>query len=159
MLSDLVEYINQTQFDVKFEDFINNIRINKNFIINLGKKAVSNYVFELFQSFMLCTKHPGFHEEREWRIIYIPRYKKSDHIMSCVHSIGGVPQPICKIPLADIPNEGLIGIEIPSLINRLIIGPTQYPRVIKDAFIELLKSKDVKDAENKVIISDIPLRN
>lgn len=33
---------------------------------------VAHYVFALIKFFALKFKHDGFHEEREWRIIYMP---------------------------------------------------------------------------------------
>jgi hypothetical protein len=72
--------------------------------------------------------------------------------------IGGIPQPIYKIPLKDIPEEGFVGAEIPALIERIIIGPTQFPLVTYEAFVELLSKAGVAEAQKKVFISDIPLR-
>jgi hypothetical protein len=49
-------------------------------------------------------------------------------------------------------------IEIPSLINRIIIGPTQYPWAMWKAFVTLLSEAGVENAASKVFTSDIPLR-
>jgi hypothetical protein len=68
-----------------------------------------------------------------------------------------VPQPIYKIPLKDIPEIGFFG-SIPSLINRVIIGPTEYPLALSEAFVQLLEEAGVQEAASKVCVSDIPLR-
>ena len=48
--------------------------------------------------------------------------------------------------------------EFSDLIDKVIIGPTQYPVVLYDAFeIALLKS-GVEDISNRIVVSDIPLR-
>jgi hypothetical protein len=98
-------------------------------------------------------------EEREWRIVYTPAFKLSKHIEHDFASIGGIPQQICKIPLVDLPDEGLDGISIPKLIDRVIIGPTEHPHTIRDALVALLGISGVADAARRVHMSDIPLRH
>jgi len=44
------------------------------------------------------------------------------------------------------------------LLDRAIIGPTKYPIGIYDALAALLTEAGVQNATNKVIVSDIPLR-
>lgn len=153
-----VAYLDAKMFDVHFGEVLD--RIAKKFAImqTLGEELLLGYMFEVFRMAILCTKHPGFKEEKEWRVIYTPTYQKSDHLLFDVQSINGIPQPIYKVPLRDIPDESLIGIEIPSLIERVIIGPTQFPVAIRDAFISKLENVGVKDARTKIFISDIPLR-
>ena len=154
-----VAYLDQDGFDREFVRFIESVEANSDFVKGLGEAAVLGRVFEVFRSAMLCTKHPGFHEEREWRVIYSPSYMKSSYVKMEIESVNGTPQPVCKIPLANIPDKGLAGIEIPELVERVIIGPTKYPRVIQEAFSILLSSIDMPDATNRVTVSDIPLRN
>ena len=40
---------------------------------SLGRETVSASAFNMLRFAVLCTKHPGFLEEREWRIIASPR--------------------------------------------------------------------------------------
>jgi hypothetical protein len=42
----------------------------------------------------VSLKHPGFYEEREWRIIYFPEMERSSVIEEAVASVRGVPQII-----------------------------------------------------------------
>jgi Protein of unknown function (DUF2971) len=153
-----VAYSNQSEFHQSFKGFIDSVRDNADFIKSLDKDEVFDYVFETFRSALLCTKHPGFKEEREWRVIYSPQPTPSDHILTQTETIGGIPQIVAKVPLKDIPVGGLTGVEIPSFIERIIIGPTSYPTVVKEAFVKELTEAGMTDAENRVIISDIPLR-
>jgi hypothetical protein len=51
-----------------------------------------------------------------------------------------------------------VGAELPKLINRIIIGPTQFPEQLRLAMVKLLKFAEVPDAEKKVVCSTIPLR-
>jgi hypothetical protein len=73
--------------------------------------------------------------------------------------IGSIPQQIYKIPLRN--QADLTGLDIAQFINRIIIGPLNNPRAAKaakDAFVHLLEQNGVREAYEKVIVSDIPLR-
>jgi hypothetical protein len=72
--------------------------------------------------------------------------------------IQGTPQPIYKVPLEDIPEENLRGIEIPAFLERLIIGPTRDPLAVWEAFRDVLVECGVTNPDQKVIVSDVPLR-
>ena len=92
-------------------------------------------------------------------MIYSPSYQKSERISVAIQSINGTPQSICKIPLKDVPDEDLLGLNLPELIDRVIIGPAKYPLGIYDALFSVLTDAGVQDAANKVIVSDLPLRH
>ena len=153
-----VAYLNENGFDQSFGEILDAIEKNIEIINALGEQAVLNHMFEVFRMAILCTKHPGFREEKEWRVIYTPTYQKSERLRFDIQSINGVPQPIYKIPLEDVASEGLTGIEIPNLVERIIIGPTQFPFAIRDAFVNKLTSIGVADAAKRIFISDVPLR-
>jgi hypothetical protein len=63
-----------------------------------------------------------------------------------------------KIPLKDVPEEGLIGLNLPQLIDRVIIGPSRFPVGIHDALLALLTEAGVENPVSKIIVSDLPLR-
>jgi hypothetical protein len=63
-------------------------------------------------------------------------------------TIGGIPQPVYKIPLRNIPEEDFVGVEIPELLDRIIIGPTEYPDAIQEAFTDLLSTCGVENPSN-----------
>ena len=58
-----------------------------------------------------------------------------------------------KFPSKDIPAIGLTGMEIPSLIHRVIIGPTQHPIAVKRLLVTALLNAEVADAEKRVWVS------
>jgi hypothetical protein len=65
---------------------------------------------------------------------------------------------IYKFPLEGPPPPDLEGLDIPTLLDRVIIGPTPYPWVIGQAFIAALTKAGVKDAAARVFASGIPIR-
>src|ERR1700735_1612019 len=105
----------------------------------------------------LSTKHPAFAEEKEWRILFAPTLEPSKWITSEIIALNGVPQPVYKLPLENIP-EGTLVAGIPDLLDRTIIGPTQFPVALGSAFEQLLTNANVQDADKKISLSGIPLR-
>jgi len=153
-----VAYLSKEQFLEKFDEVLLNIKSNSVIVNEMGKYAVLNTMLEAFRAAVLCTKHPGFREEREWRIVHSPQYHVSERIRRDIESVGGIPQPVCKIKLENVPSENLIGAAIPDLVDRIIIGPTRYPDVLRAAFVALLGERGVEKPEGRVFSSDIPLR-
>ncbi len=153
-----VAYLSNSEFQHEFEKVGENIRTHSDFLKNEDRATLKARVFNMFKYAALCTKHPGFREEQEWRVIYMHELEPSDKLSREVKVIGGTPQPIYKIPLKDIPDEGLIGMEIPQILDRIIIGPTEHPIVASQAFVQILERSGVVDASQKVFVSDIPLR-
>lgn len=135
-----------------------NISNDVDFLRGVGRDDVKKAVFNMFLFGILCTKHPGFHEEREWRAIASPQIWPTPHCSFAIEVIHGTPQRVLKLDLKNHPEQGLSGLAIPELIDRIIIGPCQFPAIIRAAFLELLQQAGVSDANERVIISDIPLR-
>lgn len=153
-----VAYLSPEQFKLEFSELVDSIEANSGFLREQGSDEVKNHLFNAFRYAALCTKHPGFHEERELRIIYAPKMHASDRMIADVQTISGVPQPIYKIPLKNIPESGFVGVELPQLLDRVIIGPTQFPVAVAEAFEQALTKVNVSDAARKIFVSDIPLR-
>lgn len=119
---------------------------------------VQHIVFWWLVSMAVSLKHPAFDEEREWRIVYFPEMAKSDVIEQSVESIRGIPQIVQKIPLMDEPEKGLNGASINKILTKIIIGPSEFPLVIADAFAALLAERGVQNAFERISLSLIPLR-
>lgn len=153
-----VLYANQLVFDKWFGQVAENIQRENAFFRRRGEVDFQNRIFNLCRFAVLCTKHPGFAEEEEWRVIYSLK-ERSDKLYRDVEIVRGVPQIVYKLPLKDHPAEGLVGLEIPKLFNRIIIGPTDNAFATYEALVELLDKAGVADAGNKVFESQIPLRH
>lgn len=153
-----VAYLDPEDFEQEFARVTNGIKVHLDYVRSLGREAVKNTVFEVFRNAVLCTKHPGFKEELEWRVIYQPSLHPSDRIKRDIETINGSPQPVYKVSLRDFPEEGLVGVEIPTLVDRVIIGPTRHHAAVCEAFADILQKAGLPDAARKVIPSTIPLR-
>ena len=153
-----VSYLSLEEFNEKFFGISERMEGNMEFLATLTEAAVLNILFELFRGFSVSLKHPGFSEEREWRVVYMPTFRPSKHIKMEIESINGIPQEICKIPLKDFTEEGFVGASIPKLINRIIIGPNDDQIILRKSFVKLLESAGCQNAQNMVCASGIPLR-
>lgn len=154
-----VAYLDQGRFEEIFSDTVDALLYEAEFIKSLGSQALLDGLFYAFKFAVLCTKHPGFREEREWRIIYSPDFELSSHIKMDIEIVRGVPQQVCKIPLSNIPDEGLEGVDIPSLLDRVIIGPTDNQLPMLHAFRTILADCGIEDPDSKIFVSSIPLRH
>lgn len=65
-------------------------------------------------------------------------------------------QHVIKVPLKGFPEEGFVGAEAHEILDRIIIGRTQPPHAIAEAFCDLLGQAQVPDAATKICISDFP---
>ncbi|WP_092307339.1 DUF2971 domain-containing protein [Brevundimonas viscosa] len=153
-----VAYLSNAQFEREFGLISDNIANSRELWRHLGQESVIDAVFQMMRFSTVCTKHPGFHEEREWRIIHTPALEATDRLPSNVEVVRGVPQCVHKIPLRNYPEEGFVGAEVPELIDRIIIGPAVDAWSMRDAFVRLLEGAGTEDARSRVVISDIPLR-
>ena len=114
----------------------------------------------VFRNFALCTKHPGFQEEREWRVFHSDSFEgQSEWIRTAVEVVGGLPQHVTKLSLHDNESKGIVGVAPASLINRIIIGPCEHPLHVRVAIAGALKEAGVDDPLGRMWISFIPLRH
>ncbi len=152
-----IAYLDDQAFEKQLGEIGDNISRESDFLRTQGREATIGRIFNVLMFAAVCTKHLGFAEEREWRVVYCPALGESPYLKKEIRVISDVPQPIYKIPLENIAEADLRA-SIPDLLDRIIIGPTQYPFVLGQAFEQLLTEAGVQDAANKIRISDIPLR-
>ncbi|WP_171019869.1 DUF2971 domain-containing protein [Hydrogenophaga sp. 2FB] len=157
--SNPVLYADRENFTKHFASIVDNVNNELEYLREVGSSALQGWIFQMFRTAVLCTKHPGFEEEMEWRVVHSPVLEKSDRLACSVELVGGTPQVIYKIPLKDFPEEGLFGLEIPKFLDRIIIGPTNHPREMAKAFYKLLEEAGVPEPRDKVVMSRIPLRH
>jgi hypothetical protein len=151
-----VEYADRPTFLRGFDAFVERMLAERDYLAGLGPEAVCRHLGGSYYHAALSTKHPGFAEEREWRVVFNPTLDAADHLVRSVEVCRGEAQVIYRLPLRDAPEAGIDGMALPDILEALIIGPSDNPRAVRDAFVELLS--DVRDAEHRVRVSDIPVR-
>lgn len=157
-----VSYTEKNEDYVEIEEVINNIKNNTSFLESTSPDLVAGVISSMILANVVCMKHKGFKEEREWRCVYLPKCLTSEVssrlIESCVEEVAGVPQVVYKIPLDSAVDPVLSDVDFCNIFHGLIIGPSKYPYAMYEAFCQELKKAGVSDAESKVRASDIPVR-
>ena len=75
-----VEYLTQTQFENEAAKWVNRLIRNRAYLGTLDQNTIITMILGAMKQTVLCTQHPGFREEREWRIIYTPWKQDSDRV-------------------------------------------------------------------------------
>ena len=140
------------------EEVIGNVHANRNDLCTISRDVLIRLVFMTFLSGVVCLKHEGFHEEKEWRAIYAPKRWPSPLMESSTEVVSGVPQVVFKVPLDASVSDQIADLDFTKIFDHLIVGPTPYPWPIYGAFVDELKKAGVANPEERVLVSKIPIR-
>ena len=149
-----VEYLSQEKFERLLDDILVKVEMHMEELRQMNRELLLKYFLDTVLFSVFSIKHPGFQEEREWRVIY---REDSGGLEHEIVSIDGIPQMIYKIPLR-LSHEAGPGLDMDALFDHLIIGPTEYADVIADAFVCILEELGFAHARDRVLKSNIPLR-
>jgi hypothetical protein len=155
-----VQYTEAPGIASHLDEIAKSVEGNIGFIKTLDRETIKNSVFSMLRSVAVCTKHPAFEEEKEWRVVAAPRMYPSKYLEQSVEVVRGIPQVVIKIELENHPADKLLRLSIADLLDHIIIGPCAAPKEIQRAFTKLLVDANIPeaDAQKKVIFSEIPLR-
>jgi len=153
-----VAYLNEQEVHAEFDTVTTNIRQNCDFLRSIERSHIVGSIFNMLLAGVTCLKHEGFHEEREWRVIYAPNRDASPLMECSTEIIEGVPQIVYKAPLDVKISVNLGDIDMSRIFDRLIIGPSPYPWVTYQAFVAALTEIGVPEANKRVFVSGIPIR-
>ncbi len=155
-----VIYMDQENFLLWFDKWVDNLIAHTDKISAMSADETVDTLFLVFRIFALALKHPGFVEEREWRVFHSPGIDSpSKWLTKLLAVVNGFPQELYTVSLVDDPEIGVVGLAAAGLVNRVIIGPCEHPIPVRDALVTCLGDVGVPASENKVWISNIPLRN
>jgi len=154
-----VAYLTDEEVHQTIAVVMSNVENNTDFLRTLDRSEIVAYVFTMLLAGVTCLKHEGFKEEREWRAVYSPARRPSPLMESSIEVLAGVPQVIYKIPLDRAVSPDIAELDIGSMFERLIIGPSQYPVAMTEAFTKALTAAGVADAKSKIFPSLIPIRS
>lgn len=154
-----VAYLGKNRAHAIFEQTLGNIRRECEVLRSLDRHSLFNWVLNMLLQNVLCMKHEGFSEEREWRVLYLPYLNPSKLMELSLEAVSGVPQPIFKIPMDVSKAAVLANLDFAQIFQRLIIGPTQFGEAMERAFMLALNNAGVKDPDKRVVRSGIPIRS
>jgi hypothetical protein len=153
-----VAYLTEASAQKVLEEVIHNIWANRDYLRTVERSILVRTVFLMLLAGVVCLKHEGFHEEREWRAIYAPKRWPFPLMESSTEVIGGIPQIVYKIPLDVKMSEYLADLDLSKMFDRLIVGPTPYPWPMYEAFVDALVKAGIADADKRLFPSGIPIR-
>lgn len=146
------------EFSAELRAVVEGIEKSKGVLERVPFPNAAHIMFKALQYSTLSTKHPAFREEREWRIIHSPMEDATAFISTKIATVRGIPQMVCEVPLRDQPGLGMPWLNPDKLIDRVIIGPCNFPHQVAWAFREILREIGVSAPDSRVVIADIPLR-
>ncbi len=153
-----VFYGTVAEFHVKFREMLGNMAANVEQLRLLGAERVIENVAMAVLFGAVCLKHPGFEEEREWRVIHMPAIERPSLLRKRAANVRGHDETIFEIPLKDVPEQGLVGIEIKDLLNHIVIGPSNRTEDIRVGLVEALSRNGIENPAARIFASEIPLR-
>jgi hypothetical protein len=114
----------------------------------------------VIKTFALTTKHRGFSEEAEWRVIYYPERDSTDALKQFLgYHIGerGI-EPKLRYPIGHIPNVSAPDLALDRLLHKIILGPSISSLLAKKGFQRMLESIKKPNLIARLHTSGIPLR-
>ncbi len=123
--------------------------------------------FNFVKSLALTTKHRGFSEEREWRVIYVPERDPLGYFKGqldyFVGPRGVEPKLKFKFGATNLPQdkrsaEPLTSRNLSEIMEFILLGPSISSPLARLAFIRMLERNNKANFANRVFSSTIPLR-
>jgi hypothetical protein len=120
----------------------------------------AHVAFMLIKAFALTSKHKGFEEEQEWRVIYYPERDREGLLKPYLgYHIGdrGV-EPKLKYVIGYIAEVSAPDLVLNSILKYIILGPSVSSPLAKRSVERMLESIGRPEFKNRVHTSGIPLR-
>lgn len=116
--------------------------------------------FTRLKSFALFTKHNGFHEEREWRVVYMS--DRDEHALVKPYfghlvTDRGI-EPKLKLPIQPIKGVIAEGVSLEAIVERIILGPSVASVLALNSFKQMLRNTGREALADRVVASGIPFR-
>ena len=120
-----VEYAGRREFFERFARFVDGVLEEGDYIAGLGAERACRALVGSYHFAALSTKHPGFAEEREWRMAFTPALQPAGDLARSVEICRGAPQVVYKLPL--LRREGPEGAStaLADILEAFIIGPCE----------------------------------
>lgn len=116
--------------------------------------------FERLKQFALFTKHVGFSEEEEWRVVYMPDRDSGSALKAMLGYVNGPRgvQPKLKLKIAPLPGAIPDGVTLNNLIAQILLGPTTSSSLAQRSVRRMLDLIERSELKDRLGASTIPLR-
>lgn len=123
-------------------------------------RIAANMLFERIKLFALFTKHRGFKEEDEWRVVYLPERDVKKQLEPMFHYRLGPRGVEPKLKFKMLPVKGLTGddLSLAKTIDRIILGPTVASPMALATVQRMFDVLNRSELKSKLRASTIPFR-
>lgn len=120
----------------------------------------AHILFERIKMYALFTKHIGFQEEREWRILYSPSRDQLGALKSMVSYYNGPRgiEPKMFMEIGAIEGVTSASFDFDNLIKTILLGPNGASVLAETSFKRMLNLTEKQHLVNNVRSSRIPYR-
>lgn len=153
-----VTYDTESELQQKLHRIGSDAEKGLRFLASQPRELVGWYFGSLLRKIATASKHHGFREEEEWRVMHTRSVDPQDGLKYELAAIRGIPQIVTKLSLQPNGPFAAQGLTIPNLLRQVIIGPTNFPFVVAEAIQSAMEMAGVENAASKIHISQIPLR-
>jgi Protein of unknown function (DUF2971) len=118
-------------------------------------------IFQRIRLFALYTKHLGFSEEREWRVVYIPERDPGGVLKPMMHYTNGPRgiEPKLKFKIAPLAGITSGDLSLDDLVASIILGPTLSTALAKQSVARMLELIKKPHLQHQLQVSTIPFRS
>jgi hypothetical protein len=134
--------------------------VSENNIPDDKQYLIAEAAFERLKVFALFTKHRGFEEEREWRLVYMPDRDPNNLLKSMFHYTNGARgvEPKLRLKVQALPGAIPDGVSLESLTKKIVLGPTHSSVLALRSVRRMFELMNKPEFAAKVVASGIPLR-
>lgn len=117
-------------------------------------------LFERFLTLSVFTKHRGFREEKEWRVVYSRHYDPNQVLTGMLGYFinGGVVEPKLKFKIAPLDGAAAGGVTLEQLVVKIILGPNGASVRSTMAVRRMLETLGKPALAERVVTSSTPYR-
>jgi hypothetical protein len=121
----------------------------------------SYWFFQRLELFAVFTKHQGFKEEAEWRVVYMrdrDTGKVFDRMFNYWVGPHGV-EPKLKFKIEHIPGYIDEDFTLANIVERVILGPSLSSPLARATILKMLDTLNRPEFKDRIISSTIPFRS
>lgn len=123
-------------------------------------EIVARVMFERLVVFSLFSKHSGFSEENEWRLVYLKSRDREQTIASMISYFNGPRgiEPKLKLNFSSLLSDDKSGLTFEDLIHSIILGPTSSSPLSVQSTKRMLSLLGYQKLARTLHASSIPYR-
>jgi hypothetical protein len=122
--------------------------------------VVGYQMFYLMMIYSILSKHPGFREEQEWRVIYLPFRDQKGLFKEQLHYVMGQDaiEPKLRFPIEPLKLEPRETWTFDSILETILLGPTHQSPLAELSIKRMFQTLKKPEFIPKLKFSGIPLR-